>query len=147
MISSWGGCHRGGLWSGVTASGGAGRSSGSAGASGLSQIRSACEGLFVVLVSCTVVRWASFVLGLAGWVGALWSYLDHGYDAGVNPGFITALSVGICFTIIWARAMADRDNRDQERVYALGVRHGLALAAEMSAAEPSKAEPRLRAVR
>lgn len=85
-----------------------------------------------MLVSRTVVRWASFLLGLAGWVGALWSYLDHGYSAGVHPGFITALSVGICFTIIWARAVSDYQDRDGERVYALGVRHGLDLAAQQN---------------
>lgn len=85
--------------------------------------------------SRTVVRWAAALLALAGWVGALWSWLDHGDAAGVNPGFITALSVGITFTIVWARAVADFQDRNEERVYALGVRHGLALGAEVAQAK------------
>lgn len=82
------------------------------------------------------VIYGSFVLALCGWGGAAWSWLDHGFAAGVDPGYIMALSVAITFTISLAVTVV---LPDAKRIYALGFRHGvdqgLALAGDL---EPSK---------
>lgn len=67
--------------------------------------------------SRTIVARTSLALALGGWLGALWSWLDHGAAAGVNPGFILALSVGICFTVVHCVAVVMPDSA---RLYALG---------------------------
>lgn len=70
----------------------------------------------------TLVRWASLLLAIIGWAGALWSYLDHGVSAGVHPGFITALTVACTFSICYAVTVV---MPDQARIYALGYSDGL----------------------
>jgi hypothetical protein len=57
-------------------------------------------GVKPLFTSRQVARCSSSVLAVAGWAWAAWSYLDHGFTAGIHPGFIAALSVGICFTIV-----------------------------------------------
>lgn len=73
--------------------------------------------------SRTWVYWSSLALMIAGWGGSLWSWLDHGHAAGVNPGFIAALSVGIAFTIVWAMCAI---LPDLAKVYGIGHREGYA---------------------
>jgi hypothetical protein len=70
---------------------------------------------------CTVTRWAAGLLALAGWGGALWSWLDHGYAAGIDPGFMVALSVGICATVVLAVVVV---LPPMARLYALGFHDG-----------------------
>lgn len=69
----------------------------------------------------SVVIWSSFVLALAGWGGAAWSWVDHGFAAGVNPGFIVALSVGITFTITCCQSIV---LPDKAALYSAGHRDG-----------------------
>lgn len=69
----------------------------------------------------SVVIWSSFLLALCGWAGSLWSYLDHGFEAGVHPGFITALSVGITFTITCCQSIV---LPDKAALYSAGHRDG-----------------------
>lgn len=89
----------------------------------------------------SVVIWASFILALCGWGGGLWSYLDHGFEAGVHPGFITALSVAITFTITCSHAIV---MPDKVKLYGLGFRDGV----QHEAARHHDPEPtRLHAVR
>lgn len=72
----------------------------------------------------TASRWIYTTLAVAGWVGALWSWLDHGPAAGINAGFMTALSVGIAFTC--AATREPTRTRDDDNLFALGYRQGRA---------------------
>ena len=73
--------------------------------------------------SRTWVYWSSLALALGGWGGSLWSWLDHGHAAGVDPGFIVAVSVGITFSVIWSMCVV---LPDLARVYGIGHRDGYA---------------------
>jgi len=90
----------------------------------------------------TSVRYASTALALAGWGGGLWSYLVHGFEAGVHPGFIAALSVGIAFTMVAGQwwMLPTRDDREEHAaLFALGVQRGIELAgAKSHDPEPSR---------
>lgn len=74
------------------------------------------------------VRYSSTALALAGWTGALWSYLDHGFEAGIHPGFITALTVACAFTMVagqWWMLPTRSAREEQAAIYALGMERGL----------------------
>ena len=73
----------------------------------------------------TWVHRSSLILAVAGWGGSMWSWLDHGHAAGVNPGFMMALSVGIAFTVVWAMCGF---LPDYTRIYGVGHRDGYAAA-------------------
>lgn len=89
--------------------------------------------------------WASFVLAICGWGGSLWSWADHGHAAGVDPGFIFALSVGITFTITACQSIV---MPDKARLYAAGHRDGYAAAtAHGSGGTPERARVPLAMVR
>ena len=70
----------------------------------------------------SVVIWSSFTLALAGWVGAAAGWIVTGHDAGVDPGFIVALSVAITFTITCSHAVV---MPDKVKIYGLGFRDGV----------------------
>lgn len=75
-----------------------------------------------------IVRWSATALALAGWLMALEVGMAHGHAAGVHTGFITALSVGITFTIVagqWWLIPTRSELKEDQTVYALGLRHGL----------------------
>lgn len=92
----------------------------------------------------SVVIWGSFVLGACGWVGAAWSWADHGYAAGVNPGFITALAVATTFSIALAVTAV---MPDKARMYAMGFRDGVAARDELlNTPDPVQQRPRLELV-
>jgi hypothetical protein len=69
----------------------------------------------------SVVIWGSAALAVCGWGGSLWSWLDHRHDAGVHPGFITALSVAICFTVTFCVTVV---MPDKVRLYGIGHDRG-----------------------
>jgi hypothetical protein len=71
----------------------------------------------------SVVIWGSTALAVCGWGGSVWSWLDHGHAAGVHPGFVTALSVAICFTVTLCVAVV---MPDQVRLYGIGHDKGFA---------------------
>jgi hypothetical protein len=95
----------------------------------------------------TIVRYVSTILALIGWTGSLWSWLDHGHAAGVHPGFMTALSVGIVFSMIAGQAwmLPDRAARhEQAAVYAVGFQEGLGCGACPLRPEPGSTDDRAR---
>ena len=100
----------------------------------------------------TVVRWSATILAAVGWGGAAWSWSVHGEAAGIRPGFITALSVGIAFTMTasqWWRMPSQAETRENQAVYALGFQEGLGCGACPLRPEPGSREraPKLHAIR
>jgi hypothetical protein len=95
----------------------------------------------------TVVRWTSTTIATVAWGGAAWSWTEHGASAGVNTGFITALSVGIASTMVssqWWRMPSQRQVAESQAVYALGVERGLGCGACPLRPEPGGSEPSTR---
>ena len=87
-----------------------------------------------------VVR-GSLALAVAGWVGSLWSWADHGNAAGGQAGFVMALTVACTFSMTFTVAAV---MPDQSRLYAIGFRDGATFAeGHHVAPEPT----RLRSVR
>ena len=75
-----------------------------------------------------IVRWSSTTIAATAWGGAVWSWLEHGPAAGVNTGFITALTVATAFTMVasqWWRMPSQRQVEERQAIYALGVERGL----------------------
>jgi hypothetical protein len=76
----------------------------------------------------TSVRYGSSALALAGWGGMAWSYLDHGFRAGIHPGFITAATVAAAFTMVagqWWQLPNRSEREEQAAVFAMGFQEGL----------------------
>lgn len=74
--------------------------------------------------SCrSVVLWAAFLLALSGWVGTLWSWLDHGVTTTDTAGFYVALAVAVTGTLSTAVTFV---MPDQARIYADGYQDGMA---------------------
>ena len=71
----------------------------------------------------------------------MWSWMDHGLAAGVNPGFIMALSVAGCFSITFAVTAV---MPDKARMFSLGVVEGIRLAESARTVDP---EPTARTTR
>jgi hypothetical protein len=97
--------------------------------------------------ACTTVRYASSALAFMGWAGALWSWVDHGHAAGVHPGFITALSVAISFTMVagqWWMLPNRSAREEQAAVYAVGFQEGLGCGACPLRPEPGGTDERTR---
>jgi hypothetical protein len=95
----------------------------------------------------TAVRWSSTVIAGVAWSGAVWSWTVHGAAAGVNTGFIAALTVACAFTMVssqWWRMPSQRQLADNQAVYALGVERGLGCGACPLRPEPGGSEPSTR---
>jgi hypothetical protein len=94
----------------------------------------------------TTVRYASTLLAVGGWVVALHEYLEHGYQSGVDPVFIAALSVGIAFTMVagqWWMLPTRPEREEQSSVYAIGFRAGVEFASRQTVdPEPGARAPR-----
>jgi hypothetical protein len=91
-----------------------------------------------------IVRYSSTALALAGWLGAVWSWLDHGHAAGINTGFITALAIGSAFTMVAGQwwALPDKSARDEQAsIYAMGYRNGMSCGACPLRPTPREAAP------
>ena len=58
-------------------------------------------------------------LGVFGWLGTLWSWLDHGEAATTTAGFYVALAVGVTGTLAFAITAV---LPEIARMYALGWR-------------------------
>jgi hypothetical protein len=91
-----------------------------------------------------VSRWASTVLAVVGWAGMVWSYIDHGFGAGIDPGFIAAGCVAVAFTcssaLFWA--LPHREARDEQAaVYGLGYAAGMSCGACPLRRTPDGSEP------
>ena len=71
--------------------------------------------------------WGSAGAAVLGWGLALLAWKVLGHSAGVDPGFILALCVGITATIVCAQSIV---MPDQARIHALGVQAGLKLREE-----------------
>ena len=97
----------------------------------------------------TVVRWSATLLAAVGWGAAAWSWWAEGHAAGIHPGFMLALSVGITFTVVagqWWRMATIADVREHQAVYGVGYQDGLSCGA--CPLRPTKREPgRLEVVR
>ena len=82
----------------------------------------------------------------------MWSWAMNGHAAGVHPGFIVALSVGIAFTMVagqWWRLPSQAEARENQAVYALGFQEGMGCGACPLRPEPGSREsvPKLRSIR
>lgn len=85
------------------------------------------------------VRNSATALAASGWAGAIWSWLDHGFDAGINPGFIFACTVATSFTMVAGQwwALPSREQREEfAAIYALGVNKGIELVQPAPTTEP-----------
>ena len=76
----------------------------------------------------TAVRWSSTVIAATAWGAAAWSWAVNGEAAGINTGFIAALSVAVAFTHMasqWWRMPSQAEARENQAVYALGFQEGM----------------------
>ena len=86
------------------------------------------------------VAFVSLILAVIGWGGAGLAWAAFGFIAGIHPVFLSALSVGIAFTVTFAIAVV---TPSATRIYAIGFRDGCRQGEPDEPEEPR----RLRAVR
>jgi hypothetical protein len=95
----------------------------------------------------TRLRYSTSALALCGWIGMVWSYADHGFTAGIHPGFIAACTVATAFTMVAGQCwmLPDRSAREEQAsLYALGMERGLGCGACPLRPEPGGTDERTR---